>query len=133
LAWDECRGIAVEPFVGRGGPLSRGIFYVLELKHSLTTRQIGKNVSTIPYFKETSLSTVNKKVRDLEKQGYLNKTQTYQRIGGLTNYYELTPRAKLKTILDSNKKEALFENQSQEIEQMLLAAFIKAKQNKNEK
>jgi predicted transcriptional regulator len=133
LAWDECRGIAVEPFVGRGGPLSRGIFYVLELKQTLTTRQIGKNVISIPHFKDTTLSTVNKKVRDLEKQGYLKKTQTIQRVGGLTNYYELTQRAKYKTILDSNEKEELFENKSEEIEQMLLAAFIKAKQNKREK
>jgi hypothetical protein len=27
---------------------------------------------------------------ELEKQGYLKKTQTCQRVGGLTNYYELT-------------------------------------------
>ena len=133
MAWDECRGIAVEPFVGRGAPLSRGIFYVLELKQSLTTRQIRKDVINIPFFKKTSYSTVNKKVRDLEKQGYLKKTQTYQRVGGLTNYYELTPRAKLKAVLDSNRKEEFFENKSEEIEQMLLEAFIKAKQNKREK
>jgi predicted transcriptional regulator len=98
----------------------------------LTTRQIGKNVITIPYFKDTTLSTVNKKVRDLEKQGYLKKTQTYQRVGGLTNYYELTQKAKYKTFLDSNRKEELFENKSEEIEKMLLEAFIKAKQNKQE-
>jgi predicted transcriptional regulator len=104
----------------------------LAIKQSLTTRQIGKNVTNIPYFKDTSLSTVNKKVRDLEKQGYLKKTQTIQRVGGLTNYYELTQRAKYKTILDSNEKEELFENKSEEIEQMLLAALIKAKQNKHE-
>jgi DNA-binding PadR family transcriptional regulator len=133
LAWDECRGLAVEPFVGRGGPLSRGIFYVLSVKQPLTTRQIGKNVINIPFFKKTSYSTVNKKVRDLEKQGYLKKTQTCQRVGGLSNYYELTQRAKFKTLLDSNRKEEFFENKSEEIEQMLLAALIKAKQNKNEK
>jgi predicted transcriptional regulator len=133
LAWDECRGLAIDPFVGRGGPLCRGIFYVLGVKQPLSTRQIGKNVKNIPYFKKTSYSTVNKKVRDLEKQGYLNKTQTNERVGGLTNYYELTPRANLKTVLDSNSKEELFENKSEEIEQMLLAAFIKAKQNKHEK
>ena len=133
MAWDECRGIAVKPIVGRGGPLSRGIFYVLGLKEPLTTRQIGKNVINIPFFKDTSLSTVNKKVRDLEKQGYLKKTQTIQRVGGLTNYYELTQRAKYKTLLDSNEKEEFFENKSEEIEQMLLEAFIKAKQNKREK
>ncbi len=133
MAWDSCRGIAIEPFVGRGAPLSRGIFYVLGLKQPLTTRQIGKNVINIPYFKDTSYSTVNKKVRNLEKQGYLKKTQTNQKVGGLTNYYELTQKANLKTVLDSNRKEDLFENKSEEIEQMLLAAFIKAKQNKQEK
>jgi predicted transcriptional regulator len=133
LSWDICRGIKIEPFVGIGAPLSRGIFYVLELKQSLTTRQIGKNVINIPYFKDTSYSTVNRKVRKLEKQGYLKKTQTCQRVGGLTNYYELTQRAKLRTLLDSNKKEEFFENKSEEIEQMLIADFIKAKQNKREK
>jgi predicted transcriptional regulator len=99
----------------------------------LTTRQIGKNVRNIPHFKSTTDSTINKKVRDLEKKGYLKKTQTIQRVGGLTNYYELTPRAKFKTILDSNEKEELFENKSEEIEQMYLAAFIKAKLDKHEK
>ena len=103
MAWDVRRGIAIEPFVGRGGPLSRGIFYVLGVKQPLTTRQIGKNVINIPYFKDTSYSTVNRKVRDLEKKGYLKKTQTKERVGGITNYYELTPNANLAKFLDAEQ------------------------------
>jgi predicted transcriptional regulator len=103
------------------------------LKQPLTTRQIGKNVINIPYFKNTSLSTVNKKVRALEKQGYLKKTQVTQRVGGLANYYELTPSANLAKFLDSNSAKKLFENKSDEVNQILLADLIKAQQDLREK
>jgi predicted transcriptional regulator len=132
LEWNKRRGIAVEPFIGTGGSLSRAVCYVLGLKQPLTTRQIAKNVINIPYFKNRRISTINRKVRKLEKQGYLKKTQTTLRIGGLTNYYELTRSANFKIFLDSTRKEELFENKSEEIEEMLLEAFIKAKQNKKE-
>ena len=128
MAWDVRRGIAIEPFVGTGGPLSRGIFYVLGVKQPLTTRQIGKKVINIPYFKDTSYSTVNRKVRDLEKKGYLKKTQTNQRVGGITNYYELTPNANLAKFLDANSVKEIFENKSQEVALTILADLIQAQQ-----
>jgi hypothetical protein len=130
LAWDTCRGIAVAPFVGTGGPLSRGIYYVLSIKHPLSTRQIYKSVISIPYFKDTLLSTINKKVRKLEEHGYLKKTQTNQKIGGSTNYYELTTRFINRWILDSNTKKELFENKSQETEQIFNLVFKAALQDK---
>jgi DNA-binding PadR family transcriptional regulator len=130
LAWNECLGIPVEPFVNRGGPLSRAIFNVLGVKQPLTTRQIGKNVRNIPYFKDTRYSTVNKKVRDLEKHRYLKKTQVTQRVGGLTNYYELTQYANYKKLLDSTSREELFENKSDEEALILSADLINTKQDK---
>lgn len=133
MAWDESRGIALGPFVGRGAPLSRAICYVLAIKQPMTTRQIGKNVRAIPYFKDTRYSTVNKKVRELEKQGCLKKTQTKERVGGLTNYYELTPQAILKKILDSNSAEELFGNKSDEEALILAANLIKNQQDKPKK
>lgn len=131
LAWKKCKGVAVAPFVGRGGPLSRGIFYVLNIQHPLSTRQIGKSVMNIPYFKEkTTISTVNKKVRKLEENGYLKKTQTNQRVGGPTNYYDLTTRFINRWILDSNTAKELFENKSQENEQIFNLVFKRALQDK---
>jgi len=124
------RGIAIKPFVGTGAPLSRGIYYVLNLKQPLTTRQIGKSVISIPYFKETTLSTINKKVRKLEEHGYLKKTQITQKVGGLTNYYESTIRFNNRWILDSNTEKELFENKNEETEQILNSVLKKALQDK---
>ncbi|GEM_PF-1835295 len=108
LAWDKSKGIVVDPFVGRGAPLNRAIIYVLGLKQPQTTRQISKSVNSIPEFKDTSTSTVNKRVRDLETGGYLAKVQVTQRVGGITNYYQLTPNAELSQYLDTHAANEIF-------------------------
>lgn len=133
MAWDESKGIVVEPFVGRGAALNRAIFYVLGCKQPQTTRQISKSVKSIPDFKDTSTSTVNKRVRDLEKHGYLKKVQVTQRVGGITNYYELTPQANLNKFLDANKASDLFKSLSSEMATIVLADLIKAKEEKEDK
>jgi DNA-binding PadR family transcriptional regulator len=133
LAWDESKGIVVEPFVGRGSALNRAIIYVLGVQQPQTTRQISKNVKNIPDFKGTSTSTVNKRVRDLEKHGYLKKAQVTQRVGGITNYYELTPQAHLNKFLDANKASELFTGLSGELAAIVLANLIRAKEEKEDK
>jgi DNA-binding PadR family transcriptional regulator len=133
LAWDESKGIVVDPFVGRGAALNRAIFYVLGCKQPQTTRQISKSVKSIPDFKGTSTSTVNKRVRDLEKHGYLQKVQVTQRVGGITNYYELTPQADLNKFLDANKALDLFTGLSREMATTILADLIKAREEKEDR
>jgi predicted transcriptional regulator len=90
-------------------------------------------VKSIPDFKGTSTSTVNKRVRDLEKHGYLQKVQVTQRVGGITNYYELTPQANLNKFLDANKALDLFTGLSREMATIILADLIKAKEEKEDK
>jgi predicted transcriptional regulator len=126
LAFERSVGIAVDPFIGRGGALNRAITNVLGAKQPLTTRQISKHVANIPEFKGTSCSTVNKRVRDLEKNGYLKKAQVKERVGGITNYYELTPRVYLAKFMDSNSAKDVF-NVSNEDALIILADFINAK------
>jgi predicted transcriptional regulator len=131
LAWDECKGIAVEPFVGRGAALSRAIYYVLEANQPQTTRQISKNVRNIPDFKGTICSTVNKKVRDLERRGYLQRVQITQRVGGITNYYQLTPNAELAEFLDTHTAKDLFRGINRDDAATILANLKKAQERKN--
>jgi predicted transcriptional regulator len=131
LAWDKSKGIIVDPFVGRGAPLNRAIIYVLTLKQPQTTRQIAKSVNGIPDFKGTDRSTVNKRVRDLETCGYLTKVQIIQRVGGLTNYYQLTPNAELSRHLDTHSSKELFTGLNCEDAATILAAIKKAQQRKN--
>jgi predicted transcriptional regulator len=130
LAWDECKGIVVDPFIGRGAPLNRAIIYVLGLKQPQTTRQISKSVKGIPEFKGTSTSTVNKRVRDLETGGYLTKVQVIQRVGGITNYYQLTPNADLSQYLDTHTAKELFTGINCDDAVKILVDLKKAQQRK---
>jgi hypothetical protein len=130
LAYDKSKGIAVEPFVGRGADLSRAIVRVLETKQPQTTRQISKAVTSFPDQKNTTGSTVNKKVRDLEKKGYLQKVQVNQRVGGITNYYQLTPNLELAAYLDTHTGGELFTGINREDAATLLANIKKAKESK---
>ncbi len=130
LAWDECKGIVVDPFIGRGAPLNRAIIYVLGLKQPQTTRQISKSVSGIAEFKDTDRSTVNKRVRDLETRGYLAKVQVTQRVGGITNYYQLTPNAELSQYLDTHTANEIFTGIYPEDAKRILEYIKKAQQQK---
>lgn len=127
MTFEKSEGLAIDPFIGRGGALNRAITNVLGAKQPLTTRQISKHVANIPEFKGTSCSTVNKRVRDLEKNGYLKKAQVKERVGGITNYYELTPRAYLAKFLDSNSIQEIFQHISDEEALIILADLIKAR------
>jgi len=131
LAWDECKGIAVDPFVGRGADLSRAIYHVLEANQPLTTRQISKHVKNIPEFKGTSCSTVNRKVRDLERKGYLQRVQVTQRVGGITNYYQLTPNFEFAKYLDTHTAKELFTGNTVGDSATILADIKKAQERKN--
>ena len=130
LAWDKSKGIVVDPFIGRGAPLNRAIIYVLDLKQPQTTRQISKSINSIPQFKNTSTSTVNKRVRDLETGGYLTKVQVTQRVGGITNYYQLTPNAELSQYLDTHTANELFTGINPEDATKILEDLKKAQQKK---
>lgn len=130
MAWDKSKGIVVDPFIGRGAPLNRAIIYVLDLKQPQTTRQISKSINSIPQFKNTSTSTVNKRVRDLETGGYLTKVQVTQRVGGITNYYQLTPNAELSQYLDTHTANELFTGINPEDATKILADLKKAQQKK---
>jgi hypothetical protein len=130
LAWNENKGIAVDPFIGKGAPLNRAIAFVLGIEQPQTTRRISKNISSIPFFNGTSLSTVNKRVRDLERRQYLKKAQVNQRVGGITNYYQLTPNLELAAYIDTNTPKELFTDINKDDKTTILAAFKKAQERK---
>lgn len=130
MAWDKSRGIAVDPFIGRGAPLNRAITYVLSIEQPQTTRRISKNVCSIPFFRDTSGSTVNKRVRDLEKRQFLEKVQVVQRVGGITNYYRLTPNLELAAYFDTHTGKELFAGISREDAATILARIKKVHEKK---
>jgi hypothetical protein len=129
LALKKKKGIALWAFRIRGEKLHRAIFHLLGAKQPQTTRQIGKNVANVPLHKGTSASAVNKSVRILQQHRYLNQTQATERVGGLTNYYELAPKAYLAMLLEALSSEE-FESMSDEDILIILADLIKALQNR---
>jgi len=76
--------------------------------------------------RHTIYSTVNKRVRSLEASGYLRKAAVKERTGGITNYYELRPKAHLATFLNSVSLEDLLDRVSNGVALAILATMIDA-------
>ncbi len=76
--------------------------------------------------KETSYSTVNKRVRNLETLGYLKKIEVKDRPGGITNYYSLNPKAQLVIFFDSIPIEELLVTIDDVMPKVLLEDLLKA-------
>ncbi len=132
MARKNKKTIKLWPFTRRGAKLHRAIFRILGDKQPQTTRQIGKKATSFPRLKGTSLSTVNKSVRNLQQHGYLNKTEIKERVGGITNYYELTPNAYLAKYFEIKSEEDLFEDISGEAALIILADIVYANIEKNQ-
>lgn len=126
----KSKGIVLDLFTGRGASLNLAITNFLGVKQPQTTRQIGKNVTSIPDFKDTSLSTVNKRVRALQEKGYLKKMETKERVGGLTNYYALTPKANLEIYFYFHREDNIFGDLTDESAELILAHLIYGKKNR---
>ncbi len=101
MARKKSKGTELSVFKGREAKLNRAIFQVLAINEPQTTRSLRKAITQIKGMKNTSYSTVNKRVRILEQKGYLKRVEVRERIGGLTNYYELRPKAYLASFLSS--------------------------------
>jgi DNA-binding PadR family transcriptional regulator len=127
MARKKGKGTELSVFKGREAKLNRAIIQTLAIKEPQTTRALRKRISQIKSMKNTSYSTVNKRVRDLEKKGYLIKAEVKERIGGITNYYELRPRAHLAKFLDSITIADLAEQIDDETAVTLLATLVGAK------
>jgi len=109
MARKKAKGTELSVFKGREARLNRAIIQALAVKEPQTTRELRKRIIQTKGMRHTSYSTVNKRVRSLEHSGYLRKSAVEERVGGITNYYELRPKAYLATFLNSTNIEGVFE------------------------
>ena len=107
---DKDESFKLSIFKGREGKLNRAIINTFESEETKSTRQIYKKIIQKKELKNTNYSTVNKRIRNLEKNGFLKKTLTKKRSGGITNYYQLQPKALLAKFVDTHNVKDLFEN-----------------------
>jgi predicted transcriptional regulator len=129
---DKDESFKLSIFKGREAKLNRAIINVFESEEKKSTRQIYKKIIQNKELKNTNYSTVNKRIRNLEKTGFLKKTLTQKRSGGITNYYQLQTKSLLAKFLDDHNAKDLFENISDESAIEILNVLIKTtKPNKN--
>jgi len=122
MAQKKAKGTELSVF--REAKLNRAIFQVLAKKEPQTTRALRKKMIQIRGLKDTSYSTVNKRVRNLEQKGYIRKAVAKERLGGITNYYELRPKAYLAKFFDSITLEDLVEQTNDNTALTMLGTLI---------
>ena len=92
----------LQVFKGREAKLNHAIFHILALKGPLTIYDIHKQVKTRRRLRHVRYASVNKRVRNLEKSGYIKKTGVKKtKVGFKASIYELTARAYLAILLNS--------------------------------
>ncbi|MBT0160192.1 hypothetical protein G4O51_09430 [Candidatus Bathyarchaeota archaeon A05DMB-2] len=126
MARKKAKGTELSVFKGREAKLNRAVFRALATNEPQTTRELRKGIIRMKGLRHTSYSTVNKRVRSLEEAGYLRKVAVKQRPGGITNYYELRPKAHLATFLNSISIENLIEQVNDNTALTILSALCNA-------
>jgi DNA-binding PadR family transcriptional regulator len=92
----------ISVFKGIKARLNHAIFQTLALKGPQTIYDIHKIVKTQKKLKHVRYAALNKRVRSLEKSGYIKKIGVKKTKAGFkANIYELTARAYLATLLNS--------------------------------
>lgn len=92
----------ISVFKGRKAKLNHLIFQTLALKGPKTIYDIHKIVKTQKKLKHIRYASLNKRVRSLEKSGYIKKFGVKKTKAGFkAALYELTTRAYLATLLNS--------------------------------
>ena len=99
MAWKKLKVTELDVFKGREARLNRATFKTLTVEQPLSTREVHKKIVRLKGMRGTSYSTANKRMRDLEQSGFLKKTIVRERVGGITNLYELRPKAYLALFL----------------------------------
>jgi len=92
----------LQVFKGREAKLNHAIFHTLALKGPQTIYDIHKQVKNQKRLRHIRYASVNKRVRTLEKSGYIKKTGAKKtRAGFQASIYELTTNAYLAILLNS--------------------------------
>jgi DNA-binding PadR family transcriptional regulator len=92
----------ISVFKGRKAKLNHIIFQILALKGPKTIYDIHKIVKTQKKLKHVRYSSLNKRVRSLEKSGYIKKFGVKETKAGFeATMYDLTAKAYLATLLNT--------------------------------
>ena len=97
-------------FKGREAKLNRAIFWILALESPLNIYEICQKIRTQRSLKYTKYSVVNRRVRILEKLGYIEKAGPKKtRAGFEAQLYQITFRTYLAIIMNQTNFDEFIE------------------------
>jgi DNA-binding Lrp family transcriptional regulator len=88
-------------FKGREAKLNRAVLLILSQENPLSIRQIHKKVRTYRGLNHTRYRVVNRRMKSLEEEGYIERVRTEKmQQGFIAKLYQMTLRAYLAFALD---------------------------------
>jgi hypothetical protein len=100
----------ISVFKGREAKLNKVIFHILALKGPQTIWDLTKEVKQQKFLRRKLYPVINRRVRTLEQQGYVEKVGTRKTLAGSTaTLYQITPRAYLAILLNQTNLDWLIE------------------------
>lgn len=111
-------------FKGREARLNKGIFWILAQQGPLTIYDIWRKLRDQRDFAYIHYHIVNRRVRAIEKQGYIEKSgERRTKTGFMAAVYQLTTRAYLAIVLDKINLDAFIEKAQEVTILSALGAF----------
>ena len=119
------KGTELSVFKGREAKLNRAIFQALALEGPQTIYDMHKQIRTQRGLKHTRYASVNKRVRFLEKSGYVRRIGARKTKAGFEAHeYEPTAKAYLVLLLNSISLEELLSRLDETGGNEILAGII---------
>jgi len=104
----------ISVFKGQKARLNKAIFWILALKGALAIYDIWREVRTQKDFAYIHYNVVNRRVRALEEQGYIEKDgERKTKTGFVVPLYQLTARAYLAILVDRTNLDEFIEKASE--------------------
>ena len=114
-------------FKGREARLNRAVFQSLALKGPQTAYDIYKEVTFQRGSKRIRYASVNKRIRNLEKLGYIRKASVKETKAGFpASVYELCTKAYLAMLLHSINLDVLVMKANDQVAENILVSFLGA-------
>jgi len=125
MARKKTKGTELSVFKGREAKLNRAIFQTLAQKGPQTIYDIHKQVKIRRGLRCTKYASVNKRVKTLEKFGYVTRVGKKKTMAGFeAAIYELTARTYLVMLLSSENLEDLIMRLDGPTASTILASII---------
>jgi DNA-binding PadR family transcriptional regulator len=119
----NCGRISV--FKGQEATLNFAVFHILSLKGPQTIYEIFKEVKAYKGLRHTKYTNVNRRVRMLEEDGYIEKVGARKTQAGFqAALYQLTARAYLAILLNKVNLDNFIQKASEKSILTMLAALI---------